>query len=249
MFVTPLDKRRKEVLQAIVEAYIESAAPVSSQAIAQRLHQRISTATIRNVMAELDELGFVWQPHTSAGRIPTDQGYRYYIDTLAEIGQLNPEEKGLIPTRPLPEKDAFDELLAEFLHTLSNFSGYTALAFSAITDERLYIERTSCILEQPEFQNIPKLASILRAFEQQKPLLEIMRQDLEPDGVKVHIGKENPCVDIQECSLIVSNFKLNKKNMGTMGIIGPRRMSYPKAISTVNYITQALSERLSGLGI
>jgi len=245
MFVTPLDTRRKRALQAIVEVYIETASPVSSQAIAQRLRWRVSAATVRNMMAEFDQQGLVWQPHTSAGRIPTDRGYRYYIDSLLEPEQLSLRERELIQSQYPSAGEAFDELLREILLILSNFSGYTALAFSPLTKDRLYVERVSYILEYPEFQDTQKLQPVLKTFERRQPLLEIMKEDLSADGVKVHIGKENPYQDIQECSLVVSNFKIKNRNMGALGIIGPRRMSYPKVISTVSYMAHTFNERFT----
>jgi len=242
--LTALNIRGKKILQAIVESYIQTAAPVSSQAITRRLRLRLSTATVRNIMAELDELGFIWQPHTSAGRIPTDRGYRYYIDSILEPQQLSLRERELIQQRYPRQSEAVDEFLTGTLRILSGFCGYTSLAFSSFGRARLYVERVSCILEQPEFQNTHKLQMLLRTFEEEEPLLKIMRDDLNPDGVKVHIGGENPCQDIQECSLVIANFKIKDKNIGALGIIGPRRMLYPKVMSIVGYMARALSERI-----
>lgn len=244
MSLTPLNTRRKRILQAIVEAYIESASPISSQVIVRRLRSRISPATVRNVMAQLDDLGLIWQPHTSAGRIPTDRGYRYYIDSLLEPQQLSQEERELIETSYPTQQEALEEFLIGNLRILSGFSHYTAVAFSSLDKERFYFAGASYILEQPEFQDTQKLQAIFRVFDRQQPLLEIMKEDLNPDGIKVHIGKENPCEDIQECSLVISNFKLKDRNMGALGVIGPRRMSYAKVISTVGYVTRILSERI-----
>jgi len=249
MVVTYLNTRGKEILRAIVEAYIETVTPVSSQHITQRLRLHLSAATIRNVMAELDILGFIWQPHTSAGRIPTDKGYRYYIDTILQPEQLTLQERELLGRQAFAEDEAFDELLTEFLHILSNFSKYTAVAFSCFDKDRFYVTGASYILEQPEFQDAQKLQPILKSFEREEPLLAIMKEDLKQDGVKIHIGSENLCEEIQECSLVISNFKIRARNMGVLGIIGPRRMSYPKVISTVDYVAQAFGERMAGFDI
>ncbi|UCB56892.1 MAG: hypothetical protein JSV30_06775 [Candidatus Omnitrophota bacterium] len=247
MNVTPLNTRRKEILQSIVELYIESAIPVSSQAVARRLEWRISAATVRNVMAELVDLGLLWQPHTSAGRVPTDSGYRYYINSLLEIEELTRSEQELIESGYPSNPEAFDELLTGVLQLLSNVSRYTAFAFSALGKERLYITGTSYILEQPEFQDARKLQGILRTFERQEPLLEIIKEDLAREGVKVHIGGENPYEDIRECSLVISNYKIKDTDTGALGIIGPRRMSYAKAISTVDYIARTFSAGFSDI--
>jgi transcriptional regulator of heat shock response len=245
MFVTPLNTRGKKVLQAIVESYIETASPVSSQTITQRFRSRSSPATIRNVMGQLDEMGLVWQPHTSAGRIPTDEGYRYYIDSLLDVERLSVQDRELIESQCLSRKNVLDDLLTETLRILSNLSGYPTLAFSYFTKTRLYVERVSYFFEQPEFQDTQKLRAIIKTFEQQEPLLEIMREDLHPDGIKVHIGKENPCEEIRECSLVISNFKIKNRNIGTLGIIGPRRMFYSKVISAVSYMARILGERIT----
>lgn len=343
MDVTYLQQRRKEVLQAVVEIYIATAVPVSSQAIAQKMRSKISAATIRNIMAELDRDGHIIQPHTSAGRVPTDKGYRYYIDCSLEEEQLTSEDKKLIQGRFPLQNDIFDELLPWTLTILSSYSGYTALAFFSglkkilfkhlelvamaggkllvvlvsnegiiktaliqmpddIDDhqlpriarflneefaglsfeviqqrlalqflfsadslfplikmarqilelvlagsdkERLYFSGTSYILEQPEFQNTQRLQKVLRSLEKQGPLLLIMKEALNYDGVKVHIGGETACVDFQECSLVTSNFKSRDKTVGTLGIIGPRRMFYARVISVVKYIAQSLGEKIS----
>ena len=347
MSITSLNTRRKRILQAIVEMYIETALPVSSQAITQRLRSQLSAATVRNIMAELDSLGLIWQPHTSAGRIPTDKGYRYYIDAMLEPAQLSQDEKDFIASQYSVQNEAFDEVLINVLRLLSNFSGYTAMAFSSglrrillkrlelvsvesakvlivlvsreglvkttivqmprkieagqlekiskflneefegltlegikkrlaqellsstdvffhiikrasevidlalasFTKDELYLEGTSYILGQPEFQNTQKLQAVLRTFERPEPLLEIMKEDLDIEGIKVHIGKENSYEDIQECSLVISSFKIKNRNMGSLGIIGPRRMSYAKVISAVDYMARIFSERIVDFGL
>ncbi|MFH1045706.1 MAG: heat-inducible transcriptional repressor HrcA [Candidatus Omnitrophota bacterium] len=347
MFVTDLNKRRNKILQTIVELYTETAVPVSSQAIAQRLRSRVSTATVRNMMQDLDELGLIWQPHTSAGRIPTDLGYRYYIDSLLEQEQLTYQEKELIERQYPAQQEVFDELLKEMLRILSNFSGYTTMAFSsglrrilfkrlelvsvestkllvmlvspegrvktaliqlpyqleqeelskiarflndqfeALTldeikerlslqvlsthdaffhilehahkilelaqmnfgKDMLYLEGTSHILEYPEFHSAQKLQAVFKAFEQQESLLAVFRNSLDYDGVQVRIGKENPYAEIQDCSLVISNFKAKNKNLGALGIIGPRRMAYARVIAAVNYMCCVLNERIARTGI
>src|SRR3990167_6600590 len=90
------ESRRKSILGAIVESYVDIAVPVGSRAIAQRFRNTISPATIRNVMADLEEKGLIMHPHTSAGRVPTDKGYRFYVDSLLELKHLTKEEESII---------------------------------------------------------------------------------------------------------------------------------------------------------
>src|SRR5437867_9455175 len=98
MAIQTLDRRRREVLVAVIAEYVRTAEPVGSRAVARRHIRGLSAATIRNVMADLEEMGYLTHPHTSAGRIPTDKGYRYYVDTLLPAGRLGPQDRAVIDT-------------------------------------------------------------------------------------------------------------------------------------------------------
>ena len=104
MSVTDFDERRNKILATIIEAYVVTAAPVGSELVARKLRSSLSSATIRNVMGELEEAGFVEQPHTSAGRVPTDRGYRFYVDTVMEARPLSVEQLRQIELMIVPEE-------------------------------------------------------------------------------------------------------------------------------------------------
>lgn len=247
MHVTDLERRRNEILKAIINAHIDTALPVGSAALSRRFQFDLSPATIRNTMAELERDGFITQPYTSAGRIPTDKGYRYYIDSLMEVEELAPEEEERIEEKyQLHEIRDYEDLFLETSRILCQWTNYTALVhFPLSLRNRLYLEGTSFILEQPEFQDTQKVKLIFRAFDDKAELLSIMETDLKTEGVNVHIGKENRYADLQECSLITSSYKMSNKFRGTLGIIGPKRMSYSRVISVVNYVADLVTRMVS----
>ncbi|HEY6011453.1 MAG TPA: HrcA family transcriptional regulator, partial [Nitrospirota bacterium] len=121
-----LDDRNRRVLQAVIDSYIASGAPIGSSVLVKRYDFGVSSATLRNIMAELEELGFLTHPHTSAGRIPTDIGYRYYIDSLISIENDNEDIEGQLRQTPQLHSDDLEELMEEasrFLATLSHCAG------------------------------------------------------------------------------------------------------------------------------
>ncbi len=131
-----LDERVQSILIAVVQSFIQTADPVGSRTISKRFDFGLSPATIRNVMSDLEELGFLEQPHTSAGRVPTDKGYRCYVDHLQEVEQLSVEEAGLISQRYLPCRGEADEVIAETSRLLSEVSRYAGVVLCKISATR-----------------------------------------------------------------------------------------------------------------
>jgi heat-inducible transcriptional repressor len=127
MSVTDFEQRRKRILEAVVEAYVSTAQPVGSELIARKLRASLSSATIRNIMVELEESGYLEQPHTSAGRVPTDQGYRFYVDSVMDVRRLSPEEaqrmERMLPAQEL-EVEQFLERVSEVLSTLTQQAAF-----------------------------------------------------------------------------------------------------------------------------
>ena len=126
----PLDERKRNLLKAIIDDYIDTAEPVGSKALVSKFHFNFSPATVRNEMAELEELGFLEQPHTSAGRIPSDKGYRAYVDSLLQIEEISAEEAGKIRRYMQDSLDELTGLIRKAANVLSDKTGYTSLALS-----------------------------------------------------------------------------------------------------------------------
>ena len=122
-----LNERKIQILQAIINDYIETAEPVGSRTIAKKYNLGISSATIRNEMSDLEEMGFILQPHASSGRIPSDMGYRLYVDHLMQKKELGPEEQRYLQNVITRNVGQIDYLLEETAKALSALTNYTAL--------------------------------------------------------------------------------------------------------------------------
>lgn len=125
-----LNERSRKILEAIVEDYIESAEPIGSKSVTRRHHMGLSPATVRNVMADLEEMGYIVSPHTSAGRVPTDKGYRFYVDTLLQVRALNAEERERVERYYAGGGKPADEVLREAGRALSRLSSYAGIVMA-----------------------------------------------------------------------------------------------------------------------
>lgn len=232
--------RQNKVLEVIVKAHIESALPVGSKFIARILG--LSSATIRGVMFELERAGYVKQPHTSAGRIPTDLGYRRYVDNVMCVAEL-PEE-GLFSEaeRSVREKRFFEEIIEASSRAISKITNYTGIALSP--NNRLYFDGTYRLLEQPEFMELEMARNFLRAVEEREEIVHIMNQGLAEIGTVIHIGRENRFEELSGCTIITSTYKFENRISGSLGVIGPMRMNYEEVVPAVRFLAEMTTEIL-----
>ena len=269
MDISDLEQRKNDILGAIVEAHIATGAPVGSESISRKLRQSLSPATIRNVMVELEQDGLLVQPHTSAGRVPTDRGYRYCVDHLMEPHELTEREKSWVVSQiqsvrtveALADKvskiiSALTENAAMiYVKNLKRVSFLTHLLEELIEAERiadffeedseLFIEGIFRIFDQPEFRDSRKISHLLRAFDRKDDFLEILARDLASVGVQVHIGSENPDDKLENLSLVVKDYYLHDVPVGGIAVIGPTRMKYPKVVSVVSFVADTVSEAVN----
>jgi heat-inducible transcriptional repressor len=340
------EDRIHKVLWAVVESYISSPDPVGSRFVTKKYEFNLSAATIRNAMADLEELGFLQQPHTSAGRIPTDKGYRFYVDCLSQreseadvhlsnevirrlknirndINSLLEEASKMLSTfshylgvalSPKPEKTTFrginlfsyrggrvvavlmtdegivknkiirldsEDLTQRDLNRISDFlnSEFAGQTLDDIKDrmikemyrekilcdtliarairiceeafsfdyENVFISGLSEVLGLPDFSDLQRIKEISRAIEDKHLIVKLLDMLSKSEGVQVVIGSENPAFEMKKLSLVLSSYKEGGRPIGTIGIIGPTRMDYLKAITVVDttarFITRVLSER------
>jgi heat-inducible transcriptional repressor len=115
-------------------------------------------------------------------------------------------------------------------------------------EDRFYCEGTASVMSYPEFKDITKARSFLKLLEDRKEILDLFNEDMENDGIKVHIGRENVCKYIQDCAVVTCNYEIKDNIVGALGAIGPTRMEYGKVISTVKYISEVLGKVLDALG-
>ena len=143
-----LDNRKKEVLHAIVDDYVSTNEPVGSKSLIERHNFSVSSATLRNDMAELEHLGLIEKPHTSAGRIPSDKGYREYVNSLMTIEELSPREKLEIEKRIDSSVDEVTDLIKNATYTLSETTGFVSLAMSPRL-KKSYLKQLKILMIEP----------------------------------------------------------------------------------------------------
>ena len=233
--------RKNKVLAATVSSYIKNGNPVSSQELAQ--HSGLSSATMRNILAELEDEGYLFQPYTSAGRVPTDQGYRYYVDFLMGQVQLTHEQKEAILNEYKKRITSLEDVLEKTTQIIAALTHYTAIVSYPDLDDRFIFGGLSNIIKQPEFADKQKLFLIIKLLEEKRQLLKLLNAEITQPTI--YIGGEMACTYINdECSLIVSPYKKGKKNnkKGKVAVLGPRRMTYDQAVSTLDFVTKALND-------
>ena len=334
-----LTSRTETILKSIVGQYIAKATPVSSQNIIDDYELGVSSATIRNEMAHLEQEGYITRPYPSAGSIPSDKGYRYYVETLGDIKLPLAEQRLInhlfhqverkleewlnlaatliaqlvqtmaVVTIPKPvacqfkylELVALRDLLALVVLILHGarvkqqlitfdqatsqpeltaiasklnaaYSGLTSSQILAkgtglspteqqITDcllkvmeaedeqeyEAPYLDGLHFILNQPEFARSPRMRTLMELVEHRNLLRIIAPAGLTSQGVQVVIGRENEAEVIRDYSVVISRYGLPQEAIGTIGVVGPTRMPYARAISTVDYLSLVLSRLVAEL--
>jgi len=233
--------RKDRVLGIVVDQYILTISPVSSAYIVKTHQLDLSSATIRNTLAELEYEGFLTHPHTSAGRVPTQKGYRYYVDHLMNEIQLLEDEKRNIKAEYEIEKLELDSLLDKTSQILSNVTHYTSIVSIDGVGNKIYCSGTSYVVGYPEYSNIEEIRQILLALEEKERLLEIINRGLD-ERVSILIGRELEEARINSCSLVVSCYRSNKGATGKIAILGPTYMDYKKVVSALEYCTDLMEE-------
>jgi len=233
-----MSPRQKQILNAIVEQYAEVASPVGSSLLAKLFN--VSSATIRAEMAELERLGFIMQPHTSAGRVPTDKGYRFYVNDLAEDhmdkaveGRAEKALASRVQQAGAPERmirNAVDTLV-ELTHNLG----------LATIGNQLYISGLGNLFGQPEFINGMQVQQVAQLLDNLEPWL---REAAPNEPLSVYIGQENPIGRSAGASLIISRFRSPFSDRSYIGTLGPTRQQYRDVMTLVRRAGQELEEVL-----
>ena len=346
--MTQLSQRKQQILRALVEEYIHTATPVASETLVRKYRLPFSSATVRHELAGLEEASLIHQPHTSAGRVPTDTGYRYFVEYLMSESALSLDEQRLIRHQFYQVQDQLDQwvrltasVMARLLHSaavmsqprsiegrfkhfevlsVTELSAYLVLVLmdgtvkqqrlmfespvqqdelsmlaarlntlfvnknyeeidTLLTEEELslverlvgntiarileqhedvlsdifYREGVVNILEQPEYSRMgpedernERVRKVMEVLEQQNHFLPALSSHLRSaDGVQVIIGSENDWDDMKDVSMVVARYGQEGKIGGILGVIGPTRMQYGRAIAVVKYMTQVMNELLS----
>lgn len=247
MNITP---RQTQILVAIIEQYAEVASPVGSVTLAKLFE--VSSATIRSEMAKLEELGLITQPHTSAGRIPTDKGYRFYVNRLTEENQGGGEQillnasnskdnlRGFraISSRVASQNDRADHAIRSAVDSLVEITGNLGLA---TIGDQLYMNGIYNLFSQPEFESGDAVQSVAQLLDNLEPWL---REVAPNEPLNVYIGSENPIGKSSGASLIISKFESPFSENSYIGVLGPTRQNYGKVVRLVQKTGELLEEIL-----
>lgn len=332
-----LNDRKKEILQAIIEEYIQTAEPVSSNAIVQKYNLDCSSATVRNEMAVLEKEGYLDKPHTSAGRVPSAKGYRFYVDELLKEDTLSLEEIIYLQSKLQTKVNQIEDLTKITTTTLSEITHYPTISigpnkhnqiiedikfvllgsrnmmaiiltdagivketiikfdeditedqvktlnymfnnklkgskldeinapmeeyiFSEMNEslnvinpilgeikkvineqEDIFLEGTNKVFELPEFKSLETAKNFINALDEKELMIDTLNSGIA-DDINVYIGDENENEDLKDFSIITFNHKVHGKSVGTIGIIGPKRMDYAKVISVLKYINRKMNQ-------
>ena len=238
------DARNRQVLSAVIDNYIRTAEAVSSEDVCRNFD--CSSATIRNVMNDLEDLGYLTHPYTSSGRVPTDKGYRYYVDMLASQIELVEEEKIRITREYHRQLNKLEDILEKTSEVLSAFTRCAGIVTFLDRENKIYYNGASLIIAHPELNTLDKIRDILRILEEKKTLLEILNRGLEK-RLNVYIGNELACREIANCSLVVSTYEIEDRPCGKIAVLGPRGMNYSQVIPTIEYVSELISRALENL--
>ena len=349
MFSRPaiLTSRQQEILLGILTSFVESNEPVGSKTLAHKYVRNLSPASIRNELSELTDRGYLHQPHTSSGRVPTDRAYRFYVDQLTDLPPLTEMEverihidydmvpavgleslleqtskllsslthhasvvllpglsktvfsqirivrlqpsvsqitlvaqNGIIRNRLI---DLEEDLSQDFLDKVGRFlndefEGMTleevrsrieqqvfehkrdfdilyseslkmcekAFLETAVEEDEFISSGTNHILDEPEFQaDFEKMRALFVAFQEKSKIISILDKCARDDGVSVSIGAETEVEEMKDFAIIAKRYGDGSQGLGTVGIIGPKRMRYPQIMALVDMMAAKLSQRIA----
>lgn len=236
MPIVMLKERQKSILDAVIEEYLESAVPVASRQIVNKFKMPYSPATVRADLLALDDEGFLEQPHTSAGRIPTDKGYRFYFEIHeSRLASLTEKEKEVLSILFRMNRD--EAFLKSTARAIAQISECFATA-GFIDDYIFYKSGLADVFQEPEFED-------RRMVEEFSELTEYIDEEIkEAFGEvdfhcpKIFIGRENPIKEARNYGMVVSSFFTQEKQKTIAAILGPKRMDYRKNVSLLEYFNE-----------
>lgn len=228
--------RQEKILAAIVEQYAEVASPVGSTLLSKLFG--VSSATIRSEMAELERLGYIHQPHTSAGRVPTDKGYRFYVNNLSDQSLSEPSRAQHALTTRVGSADMPEQAIKSTVDTLVELTHNLGIA---TIGPQLYMSGLSNLFGQPEFMQAGQVKEVARLLDNLQPWLT---EAAPNEPLSVFIGRENPIGRSAGASLIISKFRSPFSDSSYIGVLGPTRQNYGDVMGLVGRAGKALEDTL-----
>jgi len=243
---TQLTERQRQILAMVVQDYVQTAQPVASGSLVRQHELGVSTATVRHELASLEALGLLDQPHTSAGRVPTVAGYRYFVEHLMLSDELSPQERRLIRHQfhtAGGDAERWMGLSAAVVARTSGAAGLVAAA-NRSGSPRLYHAGLVEILYVPEFADSDRLRGVVELLEYGQGLEPIIDR-LPESGVQVIIGGEPPLERTPYLTLVMARFGQPPGPGGALGVVGPTRLAYERAVSTVSFVARLMNQLIA----
>jgi heat-inducible transcriptional repressor len=231
-----MTERQIQILKAVIDQYAEIAVPVGSVTLAKLFG--VSSATIRAEMSKLEDMGYIAQPHTSAGRVPTDKGYRFYVNVLNEMTETPQLDRSAraIEARVNTNVDRADQAIRSAVDSLVELTHNLGLA---TIGDQLYMSGMSNLFSQPEFAGGNHVQSVARLLDNLEPWL---RETAPNEPLNVFIGSENPIGKSSGSTLIISRFRSPYSNHSYIGVLGPTRQNYARTMQLVRHAGSMLEE-------
>lgn len=229
-----MDQRQEQLLSAIIEEYVRTAQAVSSHVLVDKLRLGVSSATIRNEMVEMEDAGLLEQPHTSAGRVPTERGFRYYLDHLAPGRALSRPTQQMLDAISRQYRDHDEQYMKKIARTVADLMHLAVI----VGEPRSFVYYTGItnVLRQPEFADTHLTMRIGEIVDQLDEVLTDYVEQLT-DEVSVLFGRDNPFSSA--CGTVIVRYG-GQRHVGVFGILGPMRMDYPRARALVSYTVKEL---------
>lgn len=234
-----LSQRQIQILKSIVEEFTDTAEPVGSETLDKKYNLGVSPATIRNEMMHLTESGFLKQPHTSAGRVPTPQAIKLYISEMMKEKDLSVAEEVAVKEQVWDHRFEAGRLLREATRALSERT--KSLSVAATDGSHVYHAGYAHILELPEFFDIDVTRTVLSMLDETQILMDIFARASGDNEVHIFVGEELGNRFLEPVGLVCTSFQAGQKR-GTLGVIGPSRLNYPYVVPMVRYFGNLISD-------
>lgn len=238
-----MTKRQEELLQVLIKEYVKRAEPISSSFLAKKCGFECSPATLRAEMMGLEKDGYLRQPHTSAGRVPTEKAYRFVVDKLLQ-------EKEKTGDLPVHDRRAIDRAIEQSPGEAHAISSGLAKTMSSLVDDfvisgiadtsEFYRMGFSNILESPEFEEGDHFFGFGNIFDEFENYFDSFFKQLRPERLVVYIGRENPGRNVHKEAVIIVRYPLPEGYEGISAVIGPMRMAYDRNLSLLKYISKKM---------
>lgn len=237
--MSDLSDRQRQLLKAIIELYVKTGEPVASELIEKAYSLGVSPATIRNEMVRLTDLGFIKQPHVSAGRVPTSMGFRLYISELMKEKELPVVDEVTLRQQLLDKRQEYNHMVQTATRVLAKKCGMLAVS---INGEDVYYTGAANILDLPEFYDIDVTRFVLSMFDELSILERLINMAQGPEPVHVIFGEETGFEHLFPTSFAFADFDNGLRERGVIGVIGPSRLNFPLVIPYLKYVSGILSE-------